>query len=1178
MAHTTNTPTSQTVGPDNMLRVFLFLALLSGICSISSVDPSTIKHVDIVLMNHLDVGFSTPDGKVAYTPNVVNVYFHTYFPNAIRIANQLKNNASTTARLVYTTHPWLVALYLDCDASGFPFLPQLQTHIQCPSALEVQQFEKAIIRGIIRWHAFPFNAQSELYDESLFQAGAVMHHRERLTSVGLDVAKRLSDRFNISQPQTMSQKDVPGLTRGVVPILKRNNVKAIHVGVNGASAPPAFDDGVNVWRDTDSGEEIYLLFHKGDYGGKELQDAVLVPGFDRALIVYVRSDNSGPGSAAEENFKNAVVSAGSYDDYIEKLDEFVTGERREGKNVSINTYTQEIGDTWIYGVPSDPYKIAVFRAIMRVRKSNIERGVWNTSDPDLIRADLMLLKIGEHTWGLDVKTYLKDFDNWSNEDFDKVRYGNNYQILINSWLDQRSYLDATIALLTNHSIIYNQIKKEIGELKTKKPTGLGWKKIENPLEQMWISKFSIGFGEDGSINHLLDTVSGKTYADLSHPLGSFVYNTYDNSDYDEYLTQYPYIPGAWWLPGDFGKPNVTAGKPTHNKDKPKLVNIYKKGNQLWLRSKLRSDSHTEAGAPSEIFTTISVGGNKTHGTIYFRVQWFDKRPTRLPEALWFGFNPRAQENTTGWKIEKLGSVISPRDVVLNGSHHLHGSVKGVSLDSLSVESSDAAILSPGKATPFPIPLDSVSDLGGKGISFCLANNIWGTNYVMWYPFLTEDDESVFRFKPSRIINPSPLVADSSKKGSRGMALRNDSYRSCGDKMRIKTPQISWHGRDPIYSIHLHPSGRIATAGTDKDVKFVTLQQHVSSFWKRWWADLVCLMLRVDTDRFIYVWEKKEGASQTIRGNLDADDEVENKEVWVVKYALRGHTADIYDLAWSPNSNYMISASTDNTVILWDTKKKEMMEILEGHQHYVQGCTWDPLSRMIITQSADRTARIYQLHVDRLTNYKSNGKPGKEHIATIRHVIKDKEDRGNAGETKHKRKMFCDENLNTFFRRPAWSPDGSIFLIPAGIEEASEGEPSNCVYIYSSLAPNQPIAELHGLPSPAISVHFNPKLYQLEGTCPYGLSHTLVYAVLTLNGVAIYRTTTSNPIAYIDNIHYSGLTDATWCGEGKHLLISSKDGYVTWVCFKEGELGVVIAGDSSSCDPPSSSLVTETMQE
>jgi chromatin assembly factor 1 subunit B len=37
-------------------------------------------------------------------------------------------------------------------------------------------------------------------------------------------------------------------------------------------------------------------------------------------------------------------------------------------------------------------------------------------------------------------------------------------------------------------------------------------------------------------------------------------------------------------------------------------------------------------------------------------------------------------------------------------------------------------------------------------------------------------------------------------------------------MKVKTPQISWHEKEPIYSVHFHKSGRIATSGADNEIK------------------------------------------------------------------------------------------------------------------------------------------------------------------------------------------------------------------------------------------------------------------------------------------------------------------------------------------------------------------------
>lgn len=37
-------------------------------------------------------------------------------------------------------------------------------------------------------------------------------------------------------------------------------------------------------------------------------------------------------------------------------------------------------------------------------------------------------------------------------------------------------------------------------------------------------------------------------------------------------------------------------------------------------------------------------------------------------------------------------------------------------------------------------------------------------------------------------------------------------------MRAKTLQIVWHGKEPVFSLDFHPSGMLATAGADKDIK------------------------------------------------------------------------------------------------------------------------------------------------------------------------------------------------------------------------------------------------------------------------------------------------------------------------------------------------------------------------
>jgi hypothetical protein len=53
-------------------------------------------------------------------------------------------------------------------------------------------------------------------------------------------------------------------------------------------------------------------------------------------------------------------------------------------------------------------------------------------------------------------------------------------------------------------------------------------------------------------------------------------------------------------------------------------------------------------------------------------------------------------------------------------------------------------VSPGKPNPFP-NVQTQPDMT-EGVSFNLANNIWGTNYVMWQPYGEQSPNMGFRFE------------------------------------------------------------------------------------------------------------------------------------------------------------------------------------------------------------------------------------------------------------------------------------------------------------------------------------------------------------------------------------------------------------------------------------------------
>ena len=193
-----------------------------------------VKHVHVITSCHLDIGFKDTSA------NILNNYFDIFIPRAVEHGKLIRQNKFPDVfhgdRLDFMFQSWVISMYLDCP---------INMGLHCPSKENITATEEAIRKGDITWHAFPHNAQLEIMSESMIEAG-------------LDLTFRLDEKFNLKKKQTLSQRDVPGASRSIIPILKRNNVTAISIGANGGSTPPALPPCF-VWQDQNSQEEIYGL-------------------------------------------------------------------------------------------------------------------------------------------------------------------------------------------------------------------------------------------------------------------------------------------------------------------------------------------------------------------------------------------------------------------------------------------------------------------------------------------------------------------------------------------------------------------------------------------------------------------------------------------------------------------------------------------------------------------------------------------------------------------------------------------------------------------------------------------------------------------------------------------------------------------------------------------------------
>ena len=74
--------------------------------------------------------------------------------------------------------------------------------------------------------------------------------------------------------------------------------------------------------------------------------------------------------------------------------------------------------------------------------------------------------------------------------------------------------------------------------------------------------------------------------------------------------------------------------------------------------------------------------------------------------------------------------------------------------------------------------------------------------------------------------------------------------------------------------------------------------------------------------------------------------------------LAGHTASVTACAVSPDGTWIVSASADQTLKIWDVASGRKRVTLSGHTSYVTACAVSPDGTWIVSASADQTLKIW----------------------------------------------------------------------------------------------------------------------------------------------------------------------------------------------------------------------------
>ena len=442
---------------------------------------------------------------------------------------------------------------------------------------------------------------------------------------------------------------------------------------------------------------------------------------------------------------------------------------------------KELSDTWIHGVATDPFKMQFYREASRAYSECLLKEACLRSDHRIANFTRFMIKNSEHTWGKDVNIYLHDTKTWTNEAFDAAQYTeSNFLDIQESWREQRRWgIDYSLEALEDHPLrqeIENRMRMLVIPNDAPGPDLNGFDKMDSNEDVITTGDLKIGFDSTtGGINLVSGPSALSPLMNTAHKIAEVRYQAFNITSYETFTSEYAMRNAEGQIPSyfsiDFGKPGLEAFQFDNVDVVASLEAIFYNSESETVLIELSFPPLLQEhfGAPRSVWISLQVSDDTS---MQLNVEIYGKRATRIPEALWVSFNPSVNSNDNDkWFMDKLGSHESPYEAATNSSTHLHVIGEGVSFGNnatvdakLRIKSFDAPLLCWGVPTPFPTPFTR-ADIVDLGVNFNLLNNVWGTNYIMWYPFEMNYDQNMkfrFQFSTKAVQQSSELLSASLK--------------------------------------------------------------------------------------------------------------------------------------------------------------------------------------------------------------------------------------------------------------------------------------------------------------------------------------------------------------------------------------------------------------------------------
>lgn len=656
-----------------------------------------IKKIILVFKTHFDIGFTD------LAENVIDNY-------ATSMLDQVLETCEATADMGRQRYVWTM-----------PSWP-LSVMLARSSGSRKERLEKLIGQGQIVWHALPFTSH--------FDFCGLQDYR-----YGFTFARQLSRQWNKPFPISAKMTDVPGHGAMLPSLLADAGVRFLHLGSNEFLKPPKVPD-LFFWEAPD-GKRVLTMYSKG-YGSGPIPPEEWP--YSTWMAMMHTHDNCGPQSAdmirgmveeLEKKYPGAEIVCGTMDEFCQDL------EREDLSRVPV--IRQDLADTWIHGVGSYPGEVRIVRQVRRTMKVLEERyqrekeaGTEEMREQaeGLIREcyeNLMLF--GEHTWGLDVKTWMDPERAYDQKGFLEQKESDRGRRMEASWKEQADRaVRAQEACRRFRQLLDGSGQPAVSRADTSGENQL-WQSGDGVVESR---NYRLKFAPDtGEILFLEDkrTDCVLLAARKGMPAVYYRYDRYGVEDMTRYLRKMARRFSDWGI-RDNGKDNYPECD--HKIVVPTLDHWEIRDDRLFLVYGNERDEDTYGNA-RQVTLAFRLGETQVELEVLLK----DKGASPYTESGSLVLNLPMEYPVYG--INKNGYVLDPRtDIADWGNHALYcmenfvtaGDSAGDGQErKVCVMAADAPLVALGETGIYRFRKKYKAK--APALYFNLFNNMWGTNFPQW---------------------------------------------------------------------------------------------------------------------------------------------------------------------------------------------------------------------------------------------------------------------------------------------------------------------------------------------------------------------------------------------------------------------------------------------------------------